>query len=163
MDKEKFRSSLINASTPAETRLLQIIDSTDDLKGKVEFQKILDPYIVDFYFHAKKLAIEIDGSSHAEKTNYDNKRTKVIKDRYDVTIIRFTNSDVFKRPCEVVSKIRRYMKKNVSHRNRTSIFSFYGINPLAVPPKKKGMRKKKAKRRNKTVGTVTERTKSAGR
>lgn len=159
--KEEFRERLIKAATPAETRLLQLINDDHLLKGMVEFQKILEPYIVDFYFKSKKLAVELDGSSHESKKQYDSERTKTIKLKYGVKVIRFQNSTVFKNPESVITKIKRYSYIKIKHNQ--SLRDFYGINPLAVPPKKKGTRKKKAVRRNKTVGTVTERTKSTGR
>jgi len=41
------------------------------------------------------LGIEIDGSSHDDKQDYDEMRSKVLRD-YGVKIIRYTNTQVAK-------------------------------------------------------------------
>jgi very-short-patch-repair endonuclease len=68
------------------------------IKGKtmgVEFhrQVPIDNFIVDFYCHELMLAIEIDGSSHDEKQDYDQKR-QLILENLGVRFIRFNDIDV---------------------------------------------------------------------
>lgn len=53
---------------------------------------ILD-YIVDFYCHELKLAIEINGSSHEWKTKYDHLRIKRLES-YGVKFLIFDDVDV---------------------------------------------------------------------
>jgi very-short-patch-repair endonuclease len=68
------------------------------IKGKifgVEFHRQIpiDEYIVDFFCHEIRLAIEIDGSSHDQKYEYDlirNERLTCL----GVTIIHFNDIDV---------------------------------------------------------------------
>ena len=84
--KEKARH-LRNESTFSEILLWLKI------KGKVfgyEFhrQVPLDEYIVDFYCHELGLAIEIDGSSHDNKFDYDLKRQR----RLESLGVRFIRS-----------------------------------------------------------------------
>ncbi|MEZ4968356.1 MAG: DUF559 domain-containing protein [Flavobacteriaceae bacterium] len=50
-------------------------------------------YIVDFYSHEIKLAIEIDGNSHDNKQNYDNKRQYELE-QYGVTFLRISDKDI---------------------------------------------------------------------
>lgn len=50
-------------------------------------------YIVDFYCHEIGLAIEIDGSSHDYKYEYDAKRQGALE-KEGVTFIRFTNDEI---------------------------------------------------------------------
>jgi len=52
-------------------------------------------YIVDFYCHELKLAIEIDGESHNFKDDYDIKRQKELE-KYGITFLRFTDLDIKK-------------------------------------------------------------------
>ncbi len=52
-------------------------------------------FIVDFYCHELKLAIEIDGNSHIGKESYDLYRQEAIEN-YGVTFIRFTNKEIGK-------------------------------------------------------------------
>ena len=68
------------------------------IKGKtmgVEFhrQVPIDNFIVDFYCHELMLAIEIDGSSHDEKQDYDQNR-QLILENLGVRFIRFSDIDV---------------------------------------------------------------------
>ena len=89
--KEKARH-LRNESTFSEILLWLKI------KGKVfgyEFhrQVPLDEYIVDFYCHELGLAIEIDGSSHDNKYDYDLKRQRRLES-LGVRFIRFEDIDV---------------------------------------------------------------------
>jgi very-short-patch-repair endonuclease len=104
MDKELFRQSLINAKTPAESRLLYILSKDDYLFDKFEFQKPIGPYFADFCFDFKKLVVELDGSSHNGRKNKDRNRTKDIKE-LGYNVIRFSNDIVFKRPDVVIRKI----------------------------------------------------------
>ena len=39
-------------------------------------QQPIGPYIVDFFFFEKRLAIELDGGQHSEQVAYDTERTK---------------------------------------------------------------------------------------
>lgn len=152
MEKEEFRQSLIKAATPAETKLLQLINADSQLSGTVKFQHILSPYIVDFYFPSKKVAVELDGSSHISKKKYDDSRSEHIKTKYRVKVIRFSNSDVFNNPDLVIQKIRRYTYIKIK-RNQ-SLRYFYGINPLAVP-----LKKKRARQASKTGAAMKRNTK----
>ena len=104
MDKEQFRQSLINAKTPAESRLLYILSKDDYLFDKFEFQKPIGKYFADFCFEFKHLVFELDGSAHDGRTNRDKKRTEDIKE-LGYTVIRFRNEMVFKRPDVVIRKI----------------------------------------------------------
>jgi len=56
---------------------------------------MIGSYILDFYCAKLMLGIEIDGSSHDDKQDYDEMRSKVLRD-YGVKIIRYTNTQVAK-------------------------------------------------------------------
>ena len=58
-------------------------------------QKPIGSFIVDFYCSALRLAIEIDGDSHAEARGYDAARTAAL-DACCITVVRYTNSEVMK-------------------------------------------------------------------
>lgn len=58
-------------------------------------QKIIGNYIVDFYCANKKLVIEIDGSSHNEKAEYDIERENFLKE-LGLTIIHLLDIDIKK-------------------------------------------------------------------
>jgi len=86
----------------------------DCLKGRnPQFyrQRSIDHYIVDFYCPAAKLVIEVDGEYHAtaEQSEYDRERTAVLSG-YDLTILRFSNSDIDERFDEVKQVIYDKLK-----------------------------------------------------
>jgi very-short-patch-repair endonuclease len=91
---KEFARKLRKNSTLSEILLWKKI------KGKafgVEFhrQVPLNHYIVDFYCHELKLAIEIDGSSHDQKFVYDRARENKLNS-IGVKILRFNDLDVKK-------------------------------------------------------------------
>ena len=66
-------------------------------KHRLRFQrqKVIGPYIADFYCHAAKLVIELDGSQHYEEAArlYDEERTKFLE-AAGLQVLRFANTDV---------------------------------------------------------------------
>jgi very-short-patch-repair endonuclease len=89
---KQFAKNLRNNSTLSEVLLW------GKIKNKalgVEFhrQVPISEFIVDFYCHELKLAIEIDGESHQYKYEYDFTRQSVLES-YGIFFIRFTDLEV---------------------------------------------------------------------
>ena len=81
-------------------------------------QKPIENFIADFYCHAAKLVIEIDGSQHFSQQGErrDAFRTEVLEE-LGLTVIRFTNSDVnknFHGVCEYIDYIVRKRTPSVT-------------------------------------------------
>jgi very-short-patch-repair endonuclease len=97
---DAFRQKLIKHAreqrsnpTPAEKTLWGHL-SRKQLGGlKFCRQHIIDPYIVDFYCHARKLVIEVDGGTHLQKSLYEKNREAYLRAR-GCKIIRFWNNEV---------------------------------------------------------------------
>ena len=53
-------------------------------------QKIIGNYIVDFYIKSLGIVIEIDGSSHNDKEDYDNKR-QLFLESLDLVVYRISD------------------------------------------------------------------------
>ena len=87
---------LRNNMTAAEKALWEVLKRKDIFKVRFKKQHPIYIFIVDFYCHKCKLAIEIDGDIHLEKEviEYDDGRTHVIEN-FGVKILRFTNKEVF--------------------------------------------------------------------
>ena len=72
-------------------------DFLKDLPVTVNRQKVIGPYIVDFYCASAKLVIELDGSQHYEETGFVSDKTR---DSYltglGLTVLRYPNSMIFK-------------------------------------------------------------------
>ena len=89
--KEKARHLRIRC-TPSETLLWSKI-RRKSLGFEFHRQVPIDEYIVDFYCHELKLAIEVDGSSQINKYEYDLRRQKKLES-LGVKFIRFEDIDV---------------------------------------------------------------------
>lgn len=93
----------------------------DELKNrritKVKFrrQHPVDIFIVDFYCHEIKLAIEIDGEVHLDEDvkEYDDGRTHDIE-KLGITVLRFTNTDVINQRSKVISAIKKSITELLS-------------------------------------------------
>ena len=64
-------------------------------------QKIIGNYIVDFYCVSCRVVIEIDGSSHDEKYEYDRERDAYLEG-LGLTVIHVLAADVLNRLGEVM-------------------------------------------------------------
>ncbi|WP_040005508.1 endonuclease domain-containing protein [Fibrisoma limi] len=91
------RAKMLRANlTPAEHHLWQFLRS-NQLEGfRFKAQHPFYTFIADFYCHAAKLIIELDGAVHesTEQKEYDDNRTHVLNE-FGVTVLRFTNDDIF--------------------------------------------------------------------
>jgi very-short-patch-repair endonuclease len=56
-------------------------------------QRPIHHFIVDFYCAKLKLVIEVDGTSHNEKKEYDAERTAILNG-YGITVLRYTNHEI---------------------------------------------------------------------
>lgn len=111
--KEK-RKYLRNNSTTAEV-ILWLSLKNKQLSGKrFRRQFSVGNYILDFYCHEEKLAIELDGAKHftQEGAQYDEIRTLYLK-KSGIRILRFENDLIFKRHETVLSIIKEHFK-NIS-------------------------------------------------
>jgi very-short-patch-repair endonuclease len=93
---QRHAAELRKASTPAEQNLWGLLRNRQ-LKGrKFRRQHPLANYVLDFYCHECKLAIELDGNYHKqpEVRAYDDSRTALLKEN-GITVLRFWNDEVF--------------------------------------------------------------------
>jgi very-short-patch-repair endonuclease len=79
-------------ATPAERKLWSVLGASK-LGTKFSRQMPVGPYICDFLSRSARLAIELDGDSHARQIGYDERRTQIIEAQ-GIRIIRFANADV---------------------------------------------------------------------
>ena len=92
--------------TPQERKLWYCFLKTYPVK--IYKQKIIDSFIVDFYCHAARLVIEVDGPVHdgRQATAHDDERSAVLAGR-GLKVIRFTNAAVdwgFQAVCETIDR-----------------------------------------------------------
>lgn len=106
------RRELRQALTPAEAVLWQLLKGRQ-LEGlKFRRQHSVGPYILDFYCPALKLAIELDGASHACREEYDGQRTSYLSETAGITVLRFENRVVFENPEQIFREVKEMMDAN---------------------------------------------------
>ena len=79
--------------TPAEATLWQHVRAgrLDGLHFRR--QQIIDGFIADFYCHAARLVVEVDGEVHEANADYDRERDEILRAR-NLRILRLTNDQV---------------------------------------------------------------------
>lgn len=96
-------------ATKAEQVLWQYLRDRNFLGKKFRRQHTFHGFILDFYCPKDKLAIELDGSIHIGKKEYDLERQNAIGD-FGVKILRFKNSEVLAN----IKKVLQTIKKNLT-------------------------------------------------
>lgn len=91
--------------TPEEKHLWY--DFLKNATVTVQRQKVIGPYIVDFYIASCNLVIELDGYQHSETENLlkDRQRDTYLAD-HGLTVLRYSNHQIktnFRDVCEDIS------------------------------------------------------------
>ena len=94
--------------TAAEVALWMMIKNKQLNGERFLRQFSIGHYIVDFYCHKHKLAIELDGAGHftEEGKEYDARRTEFLNSE-GITVIRFENTLIFNYPMQVLEEIKK--------------------------------------------------------
>ena len=104
-ERRQFARALRRQPTRAEDILWAQLRGSRFHGAKFRRQAPIDRYVVDFYCHAAKLAVELDGRQHEWFAGYDAGRTEVLE-RMGVRVIRFANEAVFADLDSVLARIR---------------------------------------------------------
>ncbi len=82
---------------------------------KIDFdrQRVIGNYIVDFYIKQLGLVIEIDGSSHIGKEEYDNTREEYLKS-LNLKVYRITVGDILNNMTKTMTELEEYIIKHYS-------------------------------------------------
>lgn len=76
-------------------------------------QRIIGNYIVDFYVKSLGIVIEIDGSSHDFKEEYDDKRVEFLES-LDLKVIRIADSRVKNDIGNIMKELKDFIVDNFS-------------------------------------------------
>ncbi len=95
--------------TRAEEILWQRLRGSRFDGAKFRRQVPFGRFVVDFYCHAAKLVVELDGKQHEWFSEYDAARTEVLE-RLGVRIIRFTNAEISDDMDGVLARIRAELR-----------------------------------------------------
>jgi very-short-patch-repair endonuclease len=77
---------------------------------KFRRQHPVDIFIIDFYCHERKLAIEVDGEIHnqVDQKEWDENRSFELNE-FGIQILRFSNEDVISHTEKVVDSIKKFL------------------------------------------------------
>ncbi len=111
-----FARELRKNQTDAEALLWNLLRSRRFCGFKFRRQYPLEGYVLDFYCHETKLAIELDGGGHnfAEQRLYDKERTNIIE-ASGVRVIRFWNNEVLSQLDVALEQIYVHLMKGKSN------------------------------------------------
>lgn len=100
------RRLLRKRQTDAEARLWSKLRNRRFLGIKFFRQYSVGAYVLDFYAPSIRLAIELDGSQHAERRqqNYDARRTAYLED-FGIRVVRFWDNEVLRNIDAVLESI----------------------------------------------------------
>jgi very-short-patch-repair endonuclease len=115
-DTRKFARKLRASQTDSEAKLWSYL-KTKPLGFKFRRQHPFNLYVLDFYCHKLRLAIEIDGEYHntQQQQKMDLIRTTSIS-KYNVDVIRFTNHNIMEDLHNTTKKINRIIEKRSEDR-----------------------------------------------
>ncbi|OIR16066.1 ATP-dependent RNA helicase HrpB [mine drainage metagenome] len=132
-------------ATDAEQLLWNLLRDRQLVNFKFRRQHPLGSYILDFYCHEAKLAIELDGGQHAEgvQRQHDEKRSAWLKEQ-GITVLRFWNNDVLTNTEGVLQSVFEWLSTEgfltpaLSQRARELELRSAGVSPsphsLPNPP-----------------------------
>ena len=110
--KLAFAKQLRRRQTPAEMILWRYLRRHRLGGFKFRRQHVLIGFIVDFYCHAAKLVIEVDGPMHDFQIEADRIREAKLR-REGLEVLRVTNADVTERLGQVLTRIYRLCRNRV--------------------------------------------------
>ncbi len=108
-ERRQFARGLRRRQTRAEEILWDYLRGSRFHGAKFRRQVPFDRFVVDFYCHAAKLAVEVDGKQHNWFAEYDTTRTEMLE-RAGVQIMRFTNEEVLGNIENVLARIREGLR-----------------------------------------------------
>jgi very-short-patch-repair endonuclease len=95
---------LRRSATNAERLLWQLLRARQIAGAKFRRQHQFGPYILDFYCHERKLAIEVNGAHHATEVERDEARTHYLESR-GLRVIRFTNREALRETESLLNRV----------------------------------------------------------
>ncbi len=108
--KERARE-LRKAGILSEVIFWNAVKNKQFLNIDFDRQKIIGNYIVDFYCKSLGLVVEIDGSSHVDKEEYDEKRDAFLES-YGLKVVHLFDNEIKKN----INGVMKYLEQVVNER-----------------------------------------------
>lgn len=106
--KKVFARSLRKEQTPEEEIVWNLLRNRKFINLKFRRQHDIEGFIVDFYCHELRLAVEIDGGVHDKQKDYDELRQELIENK-GIRFVRVTNDEIKKDVNILLEKIRAFL------------------------------------------------------
>ncbi|HEU5343296.1 MAG TPA: DUF559 domain-containing protein [Ktedonobacterales bacterium] len=103
-DKVERAKQLRQTMTTAERALWDCLRANRLAGLHIRRQQIISGFIVDFYCHAARVVIELDGAVHRETGDYDSARDERLAAQ-GLLVLRFTNDQVMATRPAVLARI----------------------------------------------------------
>jgi very-short-patch-repair endonuclease len=103
---------LRRAMTPAEKRLWKQLRARRLGGFKFKRQEWIGPFVADFYCWEARLIVEMDGSQHGDRVDYDRARTAYLKGE-GYRVLRFWNNQLFEELEGVLTAILAVLRERV--------------------------------------------------
>jgi very-short-patch-repair endonuclease len=105
-DQADMARQLRKSTTPEERLLWQEL-RTHRFDGlHFRRQQVIDGFVADFYCHAARLVVEVDGLIHDDQREYDAYRDRALAAN-GLRIVRVSNDDVRRNMPAILERIRR--------------------------------------------------------
>lgn len=109
---KEYARNLRNHPTQSEKFMWKMLKGKELHGYDFDRQKPLDHYIADFFCHELMLAIELDGYSHLfEETQKKDQQKQARLNELGITVLHFTDDEVFNDLNEVFRVIENYISK----------------------------------------------------
>ena len=109
-EQRDMRKDLRNYSTSAEGLMWRVLKGRQCGGYKFRRQQGIGPYILDFYCPELHLCVELDGSSHDYKFDYDEERSAYLASQ-GIRVLRYQNEQVFCNPQWISDDILRRVQE----------------------------------------------------
>lgn len=108
--KRAWRHQMKVDPTPAEAAAKHLLKR---LGVKFTPQAIVHGFIPDFWCAVFRVAVEIDGSSHNSRLDYDSWRDGILSGS-KIEVVRLTNNEVFDYPATCIARVEAAMKRQAA-------------------------------------------------
>ncbi|BDI29174.1 hypothetical protein CCAX7_12250 [Capsulimonas corticalis] len=123
LDKWSLARQMRRSPTAAEVKLWSYLRGNMMLGLKFRRQHVVDGFIADFYCHALRLVIEVDGGVHEDHLEYDQER-QAFFEQSGLAVLRFSNEEILTKTNQVLAKIEirchQGMANTLRRQNRRS-------------------------------------------
>lgn len=107
--KKIFARTLRKEQTKSEKIVWELLRKRKFCNCKFRRQHVIEGFVLDFYCHELKLGVEVDGSVHNNRKEYDRLRQEIIESE-GISIIRFSNKEIAKDITNVMRKLEEIIK-----------------------------------------------------